>query len=193
MVIHASVLGLHRILCADCDPLPAQSQYAAASNVPLIKSPSLRVPPPVVLPPDIHPLPDSVTAYVPTIPSPSKPVRLQLTLAQFVYPFTLEPHVLSLAAARRNTLEAHSARRDALLRARADARNERARAALARIAPGFEPQGALLVPVRKVAALAGSGTQHILDAVEELKEDGPKDAMAALVDGLAAMDSGKGS
>jgi hypothetical protein len=58
-----------------------QSQYAAASIVPLIKSPSLRVPPPVCpkplslataffnvsqveLPPDIHPLPDSVAPYV---------------------------------------------------------------------------------------------------------------------------------
>ena len=60
---------------------PAQSQYVAASRVPLIKSPSLRVPRPVrrqvlehahgnsaqlnqvELPPDIHPLPDSVTPY----------------------------------------------------------------------------------------------------------------------------------
>ena len=59
----------------------AKSHYAAASRVPLIQSPSLRVPRPVSdsqsdpaipyciiyqvdLPPDIHPLPESINAYV---------------------------------------------------------------------------------------------------------------------------------
>ena len=42
----------------------AKSHYAAASRVPLIQSPSLRVPRPVELPPDIHPLPESVNPYV---------------------------------------------------------------------------------------------------------------------------------
>ncbi|KAI6045232.1 hypothetical protein EDC04DRAFT_2636570 [Pisolithus marmoratus] len=106
-----------------------QSQYAAAANIPLIKSPALRVPPPVILPPDIHPLPDSVTPY-------------------FVYPFTLEPHVLALESSRRNTLATNAARREALLRARDDERQRRKREALRRVAPGFEGNGAVLMPVR---------------------------------------------
>jgi hypothetical protein len=44
--------------------ISAKSHYAAASRVPLIQSPSLRVPRPVELPPDIHPLPESVNPYV---------------------------------------------------------------------------------------------------------------------------------
>jgi hypothetical protein len=44
--------------------IPAKSHYAAASRVPLIQSPSLRVPRPVELPPDIHPLPESLNPYV---------------------------------------------------------------------------------------------------------------------------------
>lgn len=106
-----------------------QTQYAAAANVPLIKSPALRVPPPVKLPPDIHPLPDSVTPY-------------------FVYPFTLESHVLALESSRRNTIAAHAVRREALLRARDDERQRRKREALRRVAPGFEGNDAVLMPVR---------------------------------------------
>lgn len=106
-----------------------QTQYAAAANVPLIKSPALRVPPPVKLPPDIHPLPDSVTPY-------------------FVYPFTLESHILAFESSRRNTIAAHAVRREALLRARDDERQRRKREALRRVAPGFEENGAVLMPVR---------------------------------------------
>ena len=56
------------------------AQYAAAAHVPLIKSPSLRIPPPVsgdwfhlgpplknaqvTAPADIQPLPDDINAYV---------------------------------------------------------------------------------------------------------------------------------
>ncbi|KAJ3512590.1 hypothetical protein NLJ89_g3432 [Agrocybe chaxingu] len=76
-----------------------QSPYLAAAQIPLIKSPSLRVPQPVELPPDIHPLPDSVNPY-------------------FVYPFTLEPHIVTLESSRRTTLAAHATRREAYLRSR---------------------------------------------------------------------------
>ncbi|KAI9462831.1 hypothetical protein BJY52DRAFT_1425336 [Lactarius psammicola] len=151
----------------------SKSQYAAASRVPLIQSPSLRVPKHVELPPDIHPLPESVNAY-------------------FVYPFTLEPHVLTVESNRRATLAAHAARREALLRAREDEKQRRKREALRRIAPGFEPRGAPLVPVKTGLALDQ----------QQRKEDGaggnataasqgghPRDVMDDLVDRLAALES----
>ncbi|KAA1476137.1 hypothetical protein DENSPDRAFT_748714, partial [Dentipellis sp. KUC8613] len=123
----------------------AKSQYAAASRVPLIQSPSLRVPRPVEMPADIHPLPDSVAAY-------------------FVYPFTLEPHILMLESSRRQTIAAHDARREAYLKAREDDKERRRRDALRRIAPGFEPAGGLLVPVR-VGSADGHADQHAEGAV----------------------------
>ncbi|KZT02937.1 uncharacterized protein LAESUDRAFT_738469 [Laetiporus sulphureus 93-53] len=92
-------------------------QYAPAAWVPLIKSPSLRVPRPVIRPPDIHPLPDDVTAY---------------------------PHVLRLEDSRRVTLAAHAARREAYLK----------------IAPGFEPQGSPLVPL-KLASVMEDLVDHL--------------------------------
>ncbi|KAJ7032500.1 hypothetical protein C8F04DRAFT_958767, partial [Mycena alexandri] len=105
------------------------AQYAPAARVPLIKSPSLRVPRPVFLPPDIHPLPDSVTPYVTQ--------------------FTIEPHILTLESSRRTTLASHATRREEYLRSRADEKERRKRDALRRIAPGFEPAGHLLVPTKR--------------------------------------------
>ncbi|KAG0698719.1 hypothetical protein DFH29DRAFT_83836 [Suillus ampliporus] len=132
--------------------MAGESQYAAAVHVPLIKSLGLRVPPPVHLPPDIHPLPDSVTPY-------------------FVYPFTIEPHILTVESSRRTTLAAHTARRESYLRAREDERERRRREALRRVALGFDP-AAPLVPVR-----AEQG---------EVK----KDVIDDLVDQLARMENG---
>jgi len=130
--------------------MPDQSQYAPAFHVPLIKSPSLRVPRPVILPPDIHPLPDSVTAY-------------------FVYPFTLEPHVITLESSRRSTIAAHTARREAYLRSRDDEKERRKRDALRRIAPGFEPQGSVLVPTRAgTSPQAMPGHRHTRSVMEDL-------------------------
>ena len=72
---------------------------------------------------------------------------------QFVYPFTLEPHILNAESNRRTTIAAHAARRSAHLRAREDEKQRRKREALRRIAPGFEPLSAPLVPVKTGAAL----------------------------------------
>jgi hypothetical protein len=113
-----------------------------------------------------------------------------LRVTQFVYPFTLEPHVVTMEQARRHTLAAHAARREALLQARADEKERRKRDALRRIAPGFEPQGAPLVPVKKTVA-APPSAQHILDITDDApKEAMARDVMADLVAGLAALDSG---
>ncbi|GLB42803.1 hypothetical protein LshimejAT787_1202520 [Lyophyllum shimeji] len=146
--------------------MPEQSQYAPAAHVPLIKSPSLRVPRPVVLPPDIHPLPDSVTAY-------------------FVYPFTLEPHVITLESSRRSTIAAHAARREAYLRSRDEEKERRKRDALRRIAPGFEPQGSVLVPTKPGTSTAGP--QAIETPTPSHRHT--RSVMDDLVDQLAALDS----
>ncbi|KAI0747033.1 hypothetical protein C8Q80DRAFT_1271843 [Daedaleopsis nitida] len=147
----------------------SKSQYAAAFQAPLIKSPSLRLPRPVEHPPDIHPLPDSVTAY-------------------FVYPFTLEPHVITVEASRRSTLAAHAARREAYLKAREEEKERRKRDALHRIAPGFEPKSTPLVPTKRfsgvpVASSAGTGP------AEDPGHKRTKSVMEELVDHLAALNS----
>ncbi|KAJ3486471.1 hypothetical protein NLI96_g4213 [Meripilus lineatus] len=137
-----------------------------------MKSPSIRVPPPVEMPPDIHPLPDSVTPY-------------------FVYPFTLEPHVLTVESSRKSTLAAHAARREAYLKAREDEKERRKREALHRIAPGFEPQSAPLIPTTR-APLDGSVALSISGASQVTKEDlnqRSRSVMDDLVDQLAALDS----
>jgi len=141
-------------------PESSTKQYAAVANIPLIKAPGLRVPKPVEMPPDIHPLPDDVTAY-------------------FVYPFSLEPHILTVESSRQSTLAAHSARRDAYLRARDEDKLRRKRDALRRIAPGFEPHSGPLVPTRLANA------QH--HAYEQPLPS--NDPMENLVQQLEAMDS----
>ncbi|KAM6499386.1 hypothetical protein JOM56_004894 [Amanita muscaria] len=135
------------------------AQYAAVSNVPLVKYPSLRVPRLVELPPDIHPLPDSVNVY-------------------FVYPFTLEPHVLTFESSRRNTLAAHAARREAYLIAREEEKEQRKRDALHKIAPGFDPQ-TFLVPTR-------ADNRGMIDSNQDTKS-----VMDSLVDQLAALETSR--
>ncbi|KLT45902.1 hypothetical protein CC85DRAFT_234697, partial [Cutaneotrichosporon oleaginosum] len=100
--------------------------YAAAATVPLIKSPSLWLPPPVELPSDVHPLPEDITAY-------------------FVYPFTLEQHVVSLQPPPHIAIAERRARNAAILHAREAEEEEREKAALHKLAPGYNP-AAMLVP-----------------------------------------------
>ncbi|KZP15919.1 hypothetical protein FIBSPDRAFT_958436 [Athelia psychrophila] len=152
-------------------PDQSQTQYGPAAHVPLIQSPSLRVPRRVELPPDIHPLPGSVAPY-------------------FVYPYTLEPHIITLESSRRATQLAHATRRDAYLRARDDERDRRKREQLRKIAPGFEPAGAVLVPVHLGAGQAESGAGGAADVPggSQVQARG-RDVMDDLVDQLAALDS----
>ncbi|KAH8115998.1 hypothetical protein DFH11DRAFT_1252098 [Phellopilus nigrolimitatus] len=159
--------------------MPEQTQYAPAAHVPFIKSPSLRIPRPIEAPPDIHPLPDDINAY-------------------FVYPFTLEPHVFMLESSRRSTLAAHTARHEAYLKQRTEDKDRRRRDALRRIAPGFEPQGAPLVPVRMSEAEGGSGGKAGGAGAESgrtFPEGGERghvrqrSVMDDLVDHLAALDA----
>jgi len=105
--------------------------------------------------------------------------------AYFVYPFTLEPHVLTLENSRRSTLAAHAARREAYLRAREEEKERRRREALHRIAPGFMPAGTPLVPVKRSSLALGAP----LAELESAGHARTKSVMEDLVDQLAALDS----
>ncbi|KAF5344770.1 hypothetical protein D9757_013429 [Collybiopsis confluens] len=133
----------------------------------------------VELPEDIHPLPDSVTAY-------------------FVYPFTLEPQVLTMESSRRSTIAAHEARRQAYLRSREDEKEQRKREALRKIAPGFEPRGSLLVPTRASSVPLSTGSESADTGPGPITSSSSsgtpghrhsKSVMEDLVDQLAALDS----
>ncbi|KAI0277976.1 hypothetical protein BGY98DRAFT_976068 [Russula aff. rugulosa BPL654] len=155
----------------------SKSHYSAASRVPLIQSPSLRVPRPVELPPDIHPLPENINAY-------------------FVYPFTLESHILNIESNRRTSIAAQAERHEAHLRAREEEKQQRKREALRRIAPGFEPSSAPLVPVKTGAALGQQqqqGQQEGWNGAVGAGAGGQdlhrRDVMDDLVDRLAALEN----
>ncbi|KAN0109153.1 hypothetical protein V8E52_009584 [Russula decolorans] len=155
-------------------PDQSKSHYAAASRVPLIQSPSLRVPRPAELPPDIHPLPENINAY-------------------FVYPFTLEPHILNIESNRRTSIAAQAERHEAYLRAREEEKQRRKREALRRIAPGFEPRSAPLVPVKTGAALGQQQQQQGQEGQQEGESASgqglpQRDVMDDLVDRLAALE-----
>lgn len=121
-----------------------------------------------------------------------------------MYPFTLEPHVITLESSRRTTLAAHAARHAAVLRQREDEKERRKREALRRVAPGFEPTEGPLVPTKvSVPMLGGSGSGSVSSQntggngamVLGLGPGGPKkrDIMDDLVDHLALLDSRSGS
>ena len=112
---------------------------------------------------------------------------------QFVYPFTLEPHVLNAESNRRATIAAHAARREAHLRAREDEKQRRKREALRRIAPGFEPLSAPLVPVKTGAALGQQQGQEqgggdATSSVAAGQGQPQRDVMDDLVERLAALE-----
>ena len=146
------------------------------------------------MPPDVHPLPESVSAYVSRVFGIHQPLNAipLLLLSQFVYPFSLENHILTLESSRRKTFAAHAARREAYLKDRVEGKEMQKRYALRKIAPGFQPQSAPLVPTR----LASTG-----DPIDRPVPSPPpigtashvrtKSVMEDLVDQLAALDSTK--
>lgn len=113
---------------------------------------------------------------------------------QFAYPFTLEPHVLTLESARQSTVAAHAARREAYLKMREEEKVRRKKEALRRVAPGFEPDSGPMVPKRigefvskRIDELAAkSGTS---DPQQQPQQ--PRSVMDDLVDQLAALSSSK--
>ncbi|WWC95705.1 hypothetical protein V866_002570 [Kwoniella sp. B9012] len=111
------------VTAADIGPI--SSQYAAAATVPLIKSPSLWLPKPIEMPNDIHPLPEDITAY-------------------FVYPFTLEEHVLSVHPSPSEIISQRRARNAEILHKREVEEEQKEKEALRKIAPGYNPSSVLL-------------------------------------------------
>jgi hypothetical protein len=107
---------------------------------------------------------------------------------QFVYPFTLEPHVVTLESSRRKTIEAHATRREAYLRSRDDDKERRKRDALRRIAPGFEPHSGPLVPTRNVGNTFEGGAAGY-ERYEQQPHQQSRSVMDDLVDELALLDS----
>ncbi|GAA5921092.1 hypothetical protein JCM3775_004087 [Rhodotorula graminis] len=114
-------------------PTPGQ----LVDKVPLIRNPGFWVPKPVELPPDIHPLPEDVHAY-------------------FVYPHTLEAHVLSTLPAALDTLQQTHTQRLALLASYAESKERARKARLNQVAPGYAEGGAALEPVRRETAVPKS-------------------------------------
>lgn len=106
-----------------------------------------------------------------------------------MYPFTLEPHVLTVESSRRNTLAAHVARREALLRSRDDEKERRRREALRRVAPGFEGNGAVLMPMRATFSNLPSENNTARGASQVPDTRRSVDVMDDLVDQLAKMDA----
>ncbi|KZO98675.1 hypothetical protein CALVIDRAFT_562110 [Calocera viscosa TUFC12733] len=146
-----------------------QSQYRAATHVPLIQSPSLRIPQPVVMPPDIHPLPDTLEPYM-------------------VYTFSLETRTLPALAQLRTSLSTLKSTHEHTLLRWEQEKQRRKREALRKVAPGFEPGDGVLVPTRaegpRAPALAVSGVG--------LAGGGVGTGMEDLVAGLERMGYGEG-
>ncbi|KAG5652108.1 hypothetical protein H0H81_006282 [Sphagnurus paluster] len=92
-----------------------------------------------------------------------------------------------MESSRRATIAAHTARREAYLRSRDDEKERRKRDALRRIAPGFEPQGSVLVPTKSTNGSSGTQTA---DMESPSGHKLVKSVMEDLVDQLAALDSG---
>ena len=72
------------------------------------------------------------------------PPRLFPSLLQFVYPFTLEPHILSLSPSHRASTSSRQASHVAYLLSREQAKEDRRKKELARVAPGWGGGGSLV-------------------------------------------------
>ncbi|GAA5858037.1 hypothetical protein JCM8547_006673 [Rhodosporidiobolus lusitaniae] len=137
-------------------PTPGQ----LVDKVPLIKNPGFWVPKPVELPPDIHPLPDDVHAY-------------------FVYPHTLEQHVLSTLPAQLQAAQQAHEQRLHLLNSYAESKERARKARLNQVAPGWDEGGKALEPVRRkdtVAPLPAAASSSSTAAKAEESLLGEEDA-----------------
>lgn len=121
--------------------------YALASRVPLIKSPSLSLPKPVKLPPDLHPLPADISAY-------------------FVYPFSLESYVLDANTPSSATVDQLLAKHKQYLENREREKQDRQRDILRKVAPGWH--GAVLLPT--TSSRPEPAASRVLDSKAETNQ-----------------------
>ncbi|KAL7006559.1 hypothetical protein EMMF5_003980 [Cystobasidiomycetes sp. EMM_F5] len=159
--------------------------------IPLIRSPATWTPRPVELPPDIHPLPDDIKAY-------------------FVYPYSLEDHVLSPApphvshSERITSLRDQHAKRLAFLKSREQEKARKRKEQLRKVAPGWEPPddvgddatgvttgtskrtSGILEPTRKVVKAEPAKPDVLEEAIIPTSQT--RDVMDDLVEGLAKLE-----
>ncbi|CED82953.1 hypothetical protein [Phaffia rhodozyma] len=155
----------------DQSSLVGSTQYAPAASIPLIKSPSLYLPKPIELPPDIHPLPEDIQAY-------------------FVYPFTLESHILAHGPAHRQQLQARQNAHVAYLFQREEDKKARKRAEMNRVAPGWSPGGSALVPDRPKSKLQNSQDEAKLTATTMITKEAEGGIGQSLSEDLASLNFG---
>ena len=170
------------------------SLYELASSVPLIKSPSLRIPPIPAVPVDLHPLPPALEPY-------------------FVYDFHLEDYVLrSPASAPGSTAPGSfgpAAQLEALRKTREQAERylierkrrekEREEEQLRMIAPGWKPDGPALVPTplagKRESAMRDSGVDAgIMQGQEghqqqQTEAEQERDGLTEMLDRLEKLDT----
>jgi hypothetical protein len=96
---------------------------------------------------------------------------------------------VTLESSRRQTIAAHTTRREAYLRSRDDDKERRKRDALRRIAPGFEPHGGPLVPTRNTGNSMNTLEGGAAAAFEQQPHQQSRSVMDDLIDQLAALDS----
>lgn len=149
--------------------------YSLASRVPLIKSPSISLPKPVKLPPDLHPLPADISAY-------------------FVYSFSLESYVLDPNTPSSTTIDQLLAKHQQYLENRQRQKEDQQREMLRRVAPGW--QGDVLLPTSSSAARDGgavdaSATAAATAVVEPQQEEKQQERtpLDDLADHLAQLDA----
>ncbi|MBW0497807.1 hypothetical protein O181_037522 [Austropuccinia psidii MF-1] len=134
-------------------------QARLACHIPLIRAPGTWLPKPVVLPSDLHPIPDDITAY-------------------FVYPYSLEAsslsylqglsaHKLNMEAALQSTqtfLDERQRRKEAARLQMEQEREERKKESLRLVAPGWsgEMDSILTAPSPPTASSSQikSGSSH---------------------------------
>ncbi|TKY90317.1 hypothetical protein EX895_000315 [Sporisorium graminicola] len=143
---------------ASSAPSTSKNQlYSLASRVPLIKSPSVSLPKPIKLPPDLHPLPADISAY-------------------FVYPFSLESYVLDPNTPSSATVDQLLAKHQQYLEARQRQKEDQQREMLRRVAPGWH--GDVLLPTTSNSGAAMREAQP-MDASAAAVVAGPKDPQQA--------------
>lgn len=153
------------------------SLYSLTSTVPLIKSPSIRLPSSISFPQDLHPLPPDISAY-------------------FVYPFSLESYVLSENSPNSETISALHSKHVEYLNFRKSEKERLRREEIRRLAPGWkdrseqdgEDEGILKPDIKGKIGEGLNGNDGFKEEGKEMVKE-QRNVMDDLVDHLASLDS----